>query len=220
MVLIAVGHTPRMGMRNLRNTPWLRAVAHTGLGLLLIAGSVLGVFGVIERDRATVSVALAAVDVPAGTQASDMSLEFVEVSETLNSLPVFSPLDFSEASSLVTNRPLRAGDIVSLRDFSTATNLDATAVTVELSIGQPGWLVPGQRVSLWVAPPASENSFSAPFVLSRNVLIESVSQDEGFAADRTVRQVDLLVAHTDIPGIIHALSNSYYLHLVPEMSDP
>ena len=86
--------------------------------------------------------------------------------------------------------------------------------------GQPGWLAPGQRVSLWVAPPASENSFSAPFVLSRNVLIESVSQDEGFAADRTVRQVNLLVARKDIPGIIHALSNSYYLHLVPEMSDP
>ena len=69
---------------------------------------------------------------------------------------------------------------------------------------------------LWVAPPASENSFSAPFVLSGNVLIESVNKDDGFAADGAFRQVNIVVAHQDVPGVVHALANKYFLYLVPE----
>ena len=69
---------------------------------------------------------------------------------------------------------------------------------------------------LWVAPPASENSFSAPFVLSGNVVIESVMRDEGFAVDGSHSQVNILMSPQDVPGVVHALANRYFLYLVPE----
>ena len=53
-------------------------------------------------------------------------------------------------------------------------------------------------------------------MLSGNAVIESVSRDEGFASDGVLRQVSILVSSEDVPGVIHALANRYFLYLVPE----
>jgi len=195
-----------------------RAIVQVSIGVLLVAGSVVGVLAILDERDSTLSVAVATTDTPMGTSGADVSVSFVDVPGSLTSLPVLSQAEFTELSSLVSNRVLRAGDIVSSRDFSVPENLDATALSLELSIGEPHWLVPGQRVVLWVAPPASENSFSAPFVLSSNVVIHSLSKDEGFAANGILRQVNVLISHRDVPGAIHALSNRYFLYLVPVIS--
>ena len=183
---------------------------------MLVAGSVFAVAALIDEGGDTHTIAVSASDVSAGVGVNDLSVDFVEVTGNLAPLPSLTGGDIDGLATMVTNRPLRAGDVLSARDFSLPVNRDGSGMTIDLSIGEPAWLTPGRRVVLWVAPPASENSFSAPFVLSGNVLIESVSKDEGFAADGAFRQVNIVVAHQDVPGVVHALANKYFLYLVPE----
>ena len=193
-----------------------RVLIQGGLGVVLVAGSVIAVAALIDEGGDTHTIAVSVSDASAGVGVTDLSLDFVEVPGNLASLPSLTGGDINGLATMVTNRPLRAGDVLSARYFSLPVNRDGSGMTIDLSIGEPAWLTPGQRVVLWVAPPASENSFSAPFVLSGNVLIESVSKDEGFAADGAFRQVNIVVAHQDVPGVVHALANKYFLYLVPE----
>jgi hypothetical protein len=193
-----------------------RVLIQGGLGVVLVAGSVIAVAALIDEGGDTRTIAVLGSDVSAGVGVTDLSIDFVAVPGNLPSLPSLTGGDVDGLATMVTNRPLRAGDVLSARDFSLPVNRDGSGMTIDLSIGEPAWLTPGRRVVLWVAPPASENSFSAPFVLSGNVLIESVSKDEGFAADGAFRQVNIVVAHQDVPGVVHALANKYFLYLVPE----
>jgi len=193
-----------------------RVLIQGGLGVVLVAGSVIAVAALIDEGGDTRTIAVLGSDVSAGVGVTDLSIDFVAVPGNLPSLPSLTGGDIDGLATMVTNRPLRAGDVLSARDFSLPVNRDGSGMTIDLSIGEPAWLTPGRRVVLWVAPPASENSFSAPFVLSGNVLIESVSKDEGFAADGAFRQVNIVVAHQDVPGVVHTLANKYFLYLVPE----
>ena len=185
---------------------------------MLVGASSLGVTVVLEEGSQTRTVAVSRADAPAGVRAGAMDIELLEIPESLPSLPSLAGEELEGLSEMMLNTSVRQGDVLTERDFSLPENLDLTGITINLSIGEPVWLTPGQRVVLWVAPPASENSFSAPFVLSANVLIESVSRDEGFASDGAFRQVNVLVAPRDVPGVVHALANRYFLYPVPVVS--
>ena len=187
-----------------------------GVGVALMVASIIGVATLLNQGTQTRSVAVSKADVPSGTRADLLDVEFVEVPDSVPTLPSFARDDLDALADMVLTRPLRPGDLISSQDFSLPENVDLAGITLDLSIGQPEWLAAGQRVTLWVAPPASENSFSAPFVLSSNVLINSVNRDDGFASDGAIRQVDVLVLHQDVPGVVHALANKYFLYLVPE----
>ena len=204
-----------MGKTRATRVP-LRVLMQGGLGVVLVTASVIAVASLIDESGYTRVIAVSVTDVAVGVSVNDISPDFVEVPGSLVSLPSLTRGEMENLSTMVLNRPLRAGDVLSAEDFSLPTNLHGSGMTIDLSIGEPAWLAPGQRVVLWVAPPASENSFSAPFVLSGNVLIDSVSKDEGFAADGAFRQVNIVVAHQDVPGVVHALANKYFLYLVPE----
>ena len=192
-----------------------RVILQGGIGLALVGASILGVAVLLEEGNQTRTVAVSRTVVPLGVSAGAMDIELVEIPESVASLPTLTGEELQGLSEMVLNRPLRPGDVLSARDFSLPENVDVAGITIDLSIGEPVWLIPGRRVTLWVAPPASENSFSAPFVLSANVVIDSVSRDEGFAADGAFRQVNVLVPPRDIPGVVHALANKYFLYLVP-----
>jgi hypothetical protein len=194
-----------------------RALLQATLGVVLVGASVFGVGALLDQADQTRTVGIVAGDVSAGASVRDMEVDFIEIPSTVTRLESLTQEEWASLSDMVANRTLRAGDVVSASDFSLPDNSDLTGITLDLSIGEPSWLAPGQRVVLWVAPPASENSFSAPFVLSANVLIESVSKDEGFAADGAFRQVSVLVSFDDVPDVIHALANRYFLYLVPEL---
>ena len=183
--------------------------------MVLVGASILGVAVLLEDGNQTRTVVVSRTNVPSGVSAGALDIELLGIPKSVPSLPSLNGEELQGLSEMMLNRPVRPGDVLSARDFSLPENVDMAGITIDLSIGEPMWLTPGRRVTLWVAPPASENSFSAPFVLSANVLIDSVSRDEGFAADGAFRQVNILVSPRDIPGVVHALANRYFLYLVP-----
>lgn len=194
-----------------------RALVQLGTGLTLVTAAVAGVTLLVDGGAETTTIAFVDTDVGMGVSIEDIEVRFLEVPTDSSLFYWLGEEDWESLSETVTNRPLRKGDVVSRRDFSLPYNSDVTGIALDLSIGQPAWLTPGQRVTLWVAPPSSENSYSAPRVVSANVLIESVTKDDGFASDGLSRQVSVLVGSQDIPDVLHALANRYFLTLVPHV---
>ena len=194
-----------------------RAIVQLGTGLTLVTAAVVGVTLLVDGGAETTTIAFVDTDVGMGVSIEDIEVRFLEVPTDSSLFYWLGEEDWESLSETVTNRPLRKGDVVSRRDFSLPYNSDVTGIALDLSIGQPAWLTPGQRVTLWVAPPSSENSYSAPRVVSANVLIESVTKDDGFASDGLSRQVSVLVGSQDISDVLHALANRYFLTLVPHV---
>ena len=140
-----------------------RVLIQGGLGVVLVAGSVIAVAALIDEGGDTRTIAVSSSDVSAGVDVTDLSIDFVAVPGNLPSLPSLTGGDIDGLATMVTNRPLRAGDVLSARDFSLPVNRDGSGMTIDLSIGEPAWLTPGRRVVLWVAPPASEKLFLCTF---------------------------------------------------------
>jgi len=192
-----------------------RTYLRLGLGLAVVASSVIAALVILDSRETTRSVVVFREDMMPGSTVLPDHIDVVQTVDDPVLGPCLSADGVSGLSGLVLRRTVTQGEMLQLGDFVEPTRRDDSVVALSLQIGQPDWLQPGGLVQLWVAPPAGENAFSGPFVLSPEGVIERVSQDEGFAADGSLSMVDIRLPTRDVPGVIHALANRYFLHLVP-----
>jgi len=190
-------------------------ISRAALGAALVGASVFGVVVMLESGSTTSSFAVASREGGAGSALGVDGVAFVELGDSPALDQYLREGEWGSIEGLVLTHPVRPGELLARENFVEPSVRDDGVVTIELSVGAPGWLVPGNRAELWVGPPASENSFSAPFVLSPEVIIDSVTFDDGFASDAATSRVDLRLPRRDIPSVVHAIANRYFLHLTP-----
>jgi len=186
-----------------------------GTGLTLVAVSVLSAVVVLDTRGALRPVFFADQRILPGSEVGNSDVSIADLAENAALDPYFGLTNLESVEGLVANREIRPGELLRREDFVEPTVREDSVLTVSQTVGQPRWLAPGQVVQIWVAPPVSENSFSAPFVLSPEAVIARVSQDEGFAANGQESLVDIRVPSRDVPAMIHALANQYFVHLAP-----
>ena len=192
-----------------------RSVLRLVTGLTLVVVSVLSAVVVIDSRAALRPVFFADQRILPGSEVGNSDVSIAEIAEN-SALGTYFGLGSIEAvEGLVANREIRPGELLRREDFVEPTVRQDSVLTVSQTVGQPQWLTRGQVVQIWVAPPVSENSFSAPFILSPEAVIARVSQDEGFAANGRESLVDIRVPSRDVPAMIHALANQYFVHLAP-----
>ena len=184
-------------------------------GVGLIGVSVAAMSWVVQSGSESRPVAVLGSPVAMGQKIGDSDLTWVEAPLSSAFDRFLSESEWRGSSDLVAVRLLEAGVFLTQDDLVEPTTRDDSIITLTLSVGSPPWLAPGQRAQLWVAPPLSENAFSSPFVLSPEVIIDRVAADDGFAADNTVSLVDVRVPIRDLPGVIHAVANNYFVYLTP-----
>jgi hypothetical protein len=183
------------------------------MGVTLVVLALSGVGLVVQESTQTRVIAVTLDTVVAGQRLSSADVQEVSVPDSAVFDSYATPDDLS--NSQVAIRSLPAGELIPLDAVGVEPMSDDSVVTLELSIGQPEWLQAGAVAELWVAPPAAENSFLAPFVLAPSITILHVTKDEGFAADSVTTRVDILVSRRHMAGVIHALANRYFVHLSP-----
>ena len=188
---------------------WLR----TAVGGLLVSGSVIGVLSILNTSSQTMTVMVALSPLVPGTEVLEADLRRVAV-------PVHSVFDGALRPSdivapLFATGPVAAGEIIPRGAVSTSSPTDDSIVTLELAVGEPAWLRPGAVAELWVSPPEGANGFGAPFVVSPRVVVTAVSREDGFAANSLSSRADILVPRRDLPGVIHALANGFFISVTP-----
>ncbi|GEM_PF-872017 len=190
-------------------TPWVRGA----IGGLLVLSSTVGVMIALSGTRDTQSVLVSNSALAPGTALRDADVSVLDVPRNAVFDGYVGPQELD--GSLFLGSPVAPGDMIPQSAVSATPLSDSSVVSVTLSIGHPEWLQPGATATFWVQPPSAENSFAAPFVLAPTVLVLAVSTDEGFAADATTSQVDLLVSRRALPGILHAIANNFHVSLTP-----
>lgn len=188
---------------------WLR----TTVGALLVSGSVIGVLSILDASSQTMTVMVAQSPLVPGTEVLEADLRPLAV-------PVHSVFDGALRPSdivvpLFVTGPVAAGEVIPRGAVSTSAPTDDSIVTLELAVGEPVWLRPGAVAELWVSPPEGANGFGAPFVVSPRVVVTAVSREDGFAANSLSSRADVLVPRRDLPGVIHALANGFFISLTP-----
>jgi hypothetical protein len=190
-------------------TPWVRGA----IGGLLVLSSTVGVMIALSGTRATQSVLVSNSALAPGTALRDADVSVLDVPRNAVFDGYVGPQELD--GSLFLGSPVAPGDMIPQSAVSATPLSDSSVVSVTLSIGRPEWLQPGATATFWVQPPSAENSFGEPFVLAPTVLVLAVSTDEGFAADATTSQVDLLVSRRALPGVLHAIANNFHVSLTP-----
>jgi len=190
-------------------TPWVRAA----IGGTLVVGSIVGVMGALSGTRETQSVLVSNSALAPGTALREADVRVIDVPRN----PVFDgyvgPQELE--GSLFLSSPIAPGGMIPNNSASATPLSDSSVVSIQLAVGRPEWLQPGATATLWVQPPSAENSFGEPFVLAPAVVVLAVSTDDGFAADATTSQVDLLVSWRALPGVLHAIANNFHISLTP-----
>lgn len=187
--------------------------ARSAVGVVLIVGSVGGVVTALSMGSETQSVLVSTTSLAPGTELALAPLGTLQVPKD----PVFDLYVGAGdiAGGWFLSSAVPAGEMIP-RSALTETSLgENSVVSISLALGSPAWLVPGASASVWVQPPSGENGFSEPFVLSPAVLVLAVTRDEGFAADASTSQIDLLVSRRSLPGVLHAIANNFHLSLTP-----
>jgi hypothetical protein len=204
-MVIANAQRHRLSVR----TPWVRG----SIGGILVLGSIVGFMVALTETRETQSVLVSNAALAPGTALRDADLSVVEVPRNAVFDEYVGPQELE--GSLFLSSPVGPGGMIPRNSVSATALSDSSVVSIQLTVGHPEWLQPGATATFWVQPPSAENSFGEPFVLAPAVVVLAVSTDDGFAADATTSQIDLLVSRRALPGVLHAIANDFHISLTP-----
>lgn len=184
------------------------------LGLLLVAGSVLGVVGVVTAVDDGVEVYAASRLLTVGERVDTDDLELRRVSLGTDSGTYLQGGQLPDGGVIV-SRSIGAGELVPLAAVGDVRGASATTIVIALATDLGGTVRAGDLLDLWSAPALEAGRYGAPTVLaSRAQLVRTVAS-EGIVSSTEAARVELLVPRREVARILHAVANGDALSAVP-----
>lgn len=182
------------------------------IGVVLIIGSILGVWGVVRAADRSSPVLTATSTLSVGDTVTDDDLAVVNVrldsagERYLTALP---------AAGLVVTRTVFAGELVPLSAVRTDAEVQVSAVVVPSSLALAGSVQTGSLVDVWSAEQQEDGSFAPPTVIVSDVSVVRVVEQQGLVAAGTGERVEVLVPTGRVAALLAALSGENAISIVP-----
>ncbi|QOD93189.1 hypothetical protein [Chryseoglobus sp. 28M-23] len=184
------------------------------IGLLLVAGSVLGVVGVVAAVDDGVEVYAAPRLLTVGEHVDASDLELRRVSLGPDSTTYLRGGQLPEGGVIV-SRSIGSGELVPLSAVGDVRGASSTTIVVSLATDLGGTVRAGDLLDLWSAPALEAGRYGAPTVLASGAqLVRSVAQ-EGIVSGAEAARVELLVPRREVARILHAVANGDALSVIP-----
>ena len=193
------------------------------IGLVLILVSVIGVDALVNAANASVDVLAARSTLTPGERVhvSDLVPTSVRVGRTAG---LYLQASDVPSSGLVVTRAIAAGELVPHTAVGSEVGQFLTSVVVSVNSALAASIVPGSRVDLWSAQPASPSddgtttggtgSYAAPTVLvSSAIVVRLVDQKNLVASNGS--SVELLMPKSDTATVLDAIANGAVLSVLP-----
>ena len=193
------------------------------IGLVLVVVSVLGVDALVNAANASVDVLAARSTLTPGERvhASDLVPTSVRVGRTAG---LYLQASDIPRAGIVVTRSVAAGELVPHTAVGSQVGQSLTSVVVSVDGALAVSIVPGSRVDLWSAQPASTTnddgatvapgSFAAPTVLvSSAIVVRLVDQKTLVASNGSA--VELLMPKSDTATVLDAIANGAVLSVLP-----
>ncbi|AMB57877.1 SAF domain-containing protein [Microterricola viridarii] len=183
------------------------------VGIVLVIGSVVGVYAVVAGvdDRAEVYAARGAL--PAGTTVTADQLETAAVSLGTLGDRYLAVGELPE-QGLVLTRAVSAGELIPAAALSEQAEAGHTSVVVGLSGDIAAAVAPGARVDLWAAEQLEHGRFGPPAVILSAGEVVRVFDGGGLLGGQG-RSVELRLPTGKVAAVLQAIANGDALSLVP-----
>lgn len=229
---------PRRPSKAGRNAPDLRLV----LGVLLVAGSVAGVYGIVAAADRRVTVYAAASSLTPGQRIDADDL--VQRSVALDgSDRLYLTAGRIPSGGLVVTQPVAKGELLPTSSVGSTSGASSTSLVLQLATRVSGAVVPGASIDIWAAadpdavtsapsttgaeaagpdataddvPDADPSDATAPSVIVSGATVVRVLDDSGgFSAASSGSSVEVLVPRTRVARLLQAIAQKASLAVVP-----
>ena len=202
--------------RRPRFVPDLRLV----IGLVLVAGSVAGVVGIVRvaDERTTVYAASDELSPGDHIDAGDLVTRSVALDGadrmylTAGDIP---------ADGLIVTQTVRSGELLPQSAVGSTAGLDSTAIVLALSSPVSSAVVAGSAVDVWAAPTgnasatSAEDGFGPPVVLVPGATVVRVIEDSSFGTGSADVSIEVLVPRDRIARLLESVADEDALAAVP-----
>ena len=183
------------------------------IGVLLVAGSVAGVVGIVAAADETVEVYAAGAVLTPGDRvdAETLELRSVRLDEAIDLY--LAPGDVP-ADGLIVSRSVLEGELVPASAVGSSDG--ERLASVVLSGGAlAASVVPGAVVDVWAAKEAEAGRYGPPAVLAAQAIVVRLVESSSIVGGGETTAVELLVPRTKIARVLESIANNDSLSIVP-----
>lgn len=182
------------------------------LGIVLIVGSIAGVWAVVVAARQTAPALAAARTLVPGETISSDDLQLVDVALGA-ARERYLPAD-ALAPGAVATRTIERGELVARSAVGSAEATRVTTVVLPSSGDVPAAVSTGTVVEVWAAPQLERGTFGTPRVLVSSATVLSVMRGDSVMGGGET-SLELVIARADVPAALAALADGSRLSVVP-----
>ncbi|HEU0206689.1 MAG TPA: hypothetical protein VFQ74_08365 [Pseudolysinimonas sp.] len=220
-----------------RRTPDLRLV----LGVLLVVGSVAGVYGIVAAAdrRVTVYAAASALTPGERIDAGDLVPRSVALD---GSDRLYLAAGDIPSGGLVVTQPIAKGELLPTSSVGSASGVRSTSLVLQLAVRVSGAVVPGAAIDIWAAadpdavgattstdpsdagtPGSAAAAPSSPpadptgptVIVSGATVVKVLDDSRGFSVASAGSSVEVLVPRTRVARLLQAIAHKAALAVVP-----
>ncbi|WP_400993912.1 SAF domain-containing protein [Agromyces sp. GXQ0307] len=183
------------------------------VGLVLVAGSTVGVWALVEALDDTTEVLVAPTTVTAGTRVTldDLRVESVRLGGLADGY--LAPADVP-GGGLVVTRTVREGELVPAASVAEGDTAGTATVVVPTRGPLARGTAPGAVVDVWAAGELERGVFEPPVVLVAGAEVAAVLDGDGMVAGDGP-SVELLIPRAKTAALLEALASGDAIDLVP-----
>lgn len=183
------------------------------IGLLLVAASIAGVYGLVAAADRTTAVYAAAKPLAGGQQLRAGDLELVHV--RLAEASVMYVNEGELRSGAVTVRPLAKGELLPLAAVGSARDITATTLVLTLTSPLPAASAVGATVDIWAAAQLGQNAYGPPTIMVPRAQISRIIESSGIGSSSQNVNVEVIVPRSTVALVLQARANGDAISLVP-----
>ena len=189
------------------------------IGIVLVVGSIAGVFAVVSAADRRVTVYAAASGMSPGDRIDEADLLLRQVSLEAAHDVYIGPGDLP-ADGLIAVAVVRAGELVPRSAVGSEAGEQSTSLVLQLNLRVGSAVVPGALVDIWSAAQAGGDvadigAFGPPIVLAADAIVVRIVDKEGIIAGSDGDSVEVLVPRIRIARLLQAIANEDALAIVP-----
>ena len=174
------------------------------LSAVVVVGSVVGAWYVIETSKITEVYLVTNSDLASGTALIEQSLESTELA--LFSLGSQYLRKGQLPAGAYLTRTISAGEVIPISALTTQQLDDYSNIVLTPSVEISSAITPGAKVAVWASPALDYQSFGEPTIAAVDVEVVEVREPEGSFAS-AAKSVELRVPLSSIQSILRAIAN-------------
>lgn len=184
------------------------------VGIVLIAASVVGVFGIVSVADASDRVLAARESLAPGDRvdATDLVVTQVRMSQATDLYLVAGDIP---SEGLVVTKPIGAGELIPASAVGSAAGLRLASIVIEVNGELPGSIGPGATADIWASRLEETNEYGPPSVIVAAATVVRLVETDSLVATGNTTTVELLVPRNRVARVLEALANEDALSLIP-----